>query len=970
MSTSSPHHLIQGDGTFCMDSSDAFAAACTPPLSSVGLQYSAVAIMGPQSSGKSTLLNKVFGTSFVEMDAQVGRSQTTKGVWVSKSPRITDSNATVLVLDLEGSDGRERGEDDTNFEKQSALFALAVADVLLINLWCHDIGREHGSGKPLLRTVMQVNLRLFNPRKMTLLFVIRDRSPMTPLDKLAKLLTDDLNDIWESVTATQAPPPPTLREEGSAGAGRGSSLSDYFDVRFTSLPNYEERPEEFAAECVVMRKLFSPDCSECLYTWPPAVSSGEGGGRIPGDAFFYSASQIWDMVRSNKDLDLPAHRIMVATVRCDELVADCLDALAADDAWKHLLRRCESSVAGTTDNEGDSGPFDESAAAIGALASHAIWRQLASYSTSAAHLDPGVVSTKRAELLRKLADEAAHLASTQLTRLRARVLAKFTEDVAKLPDETFGNGMAKAVAGARDAYQASAAAMLPSSQNLVGPARSAIAVGGDSKTKAALPADVAATLADDAGELAQELEAAPGAAAAASDDDARFAELAAEAYGQAAFDEFEKELSEKADFALKDRVDVVYLAQGRDVLRRELGEPVMALLDECDVGDMWRSIRGLRASSVEGIAAALREVLELQLEAPEGIVAKCLERLDKDGTEVVQSKCLDASAAVASRARERFTHVFNHTADGTPVVWSNLRVNVTARATAARMAAARLIASYAILDLDGSNEDALKDACDSMEALAKEMARAAAVEQRAETSGGGGGGGGGGGADGGDGDGGEGTTESTEDSQSPSAAMAVFSQASWSNLAKTSDQLLAPAKARQLFKQCLTDTSYHVSQALATQEVAQRASSTLPPMWAIVAMLVLGADEFLAVVYNPLWLIVLGLFAYVIFRMYTELEVERELRNGGTFIGGMAIANKFPMVMKRLFDDFLDSLRQFAEMSVEGPQQDGGGGAVPVEATTSSSSSEQVGEAGGGGNASSRGAHLTGESVRERRTRS
>ena len=131
MSPSSPHHLIQGDGTFGMDSSNAFAKACTPPLSSVGLQYSAVAIMGPQSSGKSTLLNKVFGTSFVEMDAQVGRSQTTKGVWVSKSPRITDSNATVLVLDLEGSDGRERGEDDTNFEKQSALFALAVADVLL-----------------------------------------------------------------------------------------------------------------------------------------------------------------------------------------------------------------------------------------------------------------------------------------------------------------------------------------------------------------------------------------------------------------------------------------------------------------------------------------------------------------------------------------------------------------------------------------------------------------------------------------------------------------------------------------------------------------------------------------------------------------------------------------------------------------------------------------------------------------------
>lgn len=52
--------------------------------------------------------------------------------------------------------GRERGEDDTNFERQSALFALAVADVLMVNIWSIEIGREHGSGKPLLRTIFQV----------------------------------------------------------------------------------------------------------------------------------------------------------------------------------------------------------------------------------------------------------------------------------------------------------------------------------------------------------------------------------------------------------------------------------------------------------------------------------------------------------------------------------------------------------------------------------------------------------------------------------------------------------------------------------------------------------------------------------------------------------------------------------------------------------------------------------------------
>ena len=61
-----------------------------------------------------------------------------------------------LVMDLEGSDGRERGEDDTSFERQSALFALAIADVLLINMWAKDVGRETGAGKPLLKTIFQV----------------------------------------------------------------------------------------------------------------------------------------------------------------------------------------------------------------------------------------------------------------------------------------------------------------------------------------------------------------------------------------------------------------------------------------------------------------------------------------------------------------------------------------------------------------------------------------------------------------------------------------------------------------------------------------------------------------------------------------------------------------------------------------------------------------------------------------------
>jgi hypothetical protein len=88
------------------------------------------------------------------MDAMSGRRQTTKGIWLARGQKIEDPST--LVLDLEGSDGRERGEDDNSFERQSSLFALAVADVLLVNMWAKDVGREAGAGKPLLKTIFQV----------------------------------------------------------------------------------------------------------------------------------------------------------------------------------------------------------------------------------------------------------------------------------------------------------------------------------------------------------------------------------------------------------------------------------------------------------------------------------------------------------------------------------------------------------------------------------------------------------------------------------------------------------------------------------------------------------------------------------------------------------------------------------------------------------------------------------------------
>jgi hypothetical protein len=82
------------------------------------------------------------------MDGDEGRTQTTKGVWMAVN---ADSN--ILVFDIEGTDSKERGDQRVTFEQTTSLFALAIADVLLINMWTNDIGRYGASNYGLLKVI-------------------------------------------------------------------------------------------------------------------------------------------------------------------------------------------------------------------------------------------------------------------------------------------------------------------------------------------------------------------------------------------------------------------------------------------------------------------------------------------------------------------------------------------------------------------------------------------------------------------------------------------------------------------------------------------------------------------------------------------------------------------------------------------------------------------------------------------------
>ncbi|PRQ29952.1 putative P-loop containing nucleoside triphosphate hydrolase [Rosa chinensis] len=282
---SCPVQIIDSDGDFKNAGLDRFVEQVK--LGECGASYVVTSIIGAQSSGKSTLMNHLFGTGFTEMDINKRRCQTTKGIWIAKCAGI---EPCTLAMDVEGTDGRERGEDDT-FERRSALFALAISDIVLINMWCHDLGREHAANKPLLRTIFEVKVMMhsFDPaRKTTLIFILRDKTKSS-LELLQLDLKHDIRKIWNAV--------PKSRDHES------TLLDEIFFVEVVALSSYEDKEKEFQEEVSQLKQRFINSTS------PGGLAGGDRTGVLPASEFSHYAQEIWTQIKKNKDLDIASHKV-------------------------------------------------------------------------------------------------------------------------------------------------------------------------------------------------------------------------------------------------------------------------------------------------------------------------------------------------------------------------------------------------------------------------------------------------------------------------------------------------------------------------------------------------------------------------------------------------------------------------------------------------------------------------------------
>ncbi|KAK3990508.1 protein SEY1 [Cladorrhinum sp. PSN332] len=383
-------------------------------VAQAGFNYHLISVFGSQSTGKSTLLNHLFGTQFSVM-SETERRQTTKGIWLSKNKKDGANSSgvkmaeNILVMDVEGTDGRERGEDQ-DFERKSALFALATSEVLIVNVWEHQVGLYQGANMGLLKTVFEVNLQLFlkdrqSQTRSLLFFVIRDHVGNTPLENLRNTLIQDLTKIWSSISKPQGLD--------------NSKIEDYFDFAFAALPHKILQPEKFVTEVEKLGGRFTAGHRSTQgQEYEGGIFLPEYHRRIPADGLSVYAEGVWDQIVNNKDLDLPTQQELLAQFRCDEISREVLvgfDTVIAPLEEQHADATRSGRLIVLPD--------------LGATGSAAREKCVKAFETQASRYHKGVYTMKRGELESKIDTRLKALYLAQLVAAHKTGVAGFSDAV-------------------------------------------------------------------------------------------------------------------------------------------------------------------------------------------------------------------------------------------------------------------------------------------------------------------------------------------------------------------------------------------------------------------------------------------------------------------------------------------------------------------------------------------------------------
>ncbi|CAJ1962890.1 unnamed protein product [Sphenostylis stenocarpa] len=137
------------------------------------------------------------------------------------------------------------------------------------------------------------------------------------------------------------------------------------------------------------------------------------------------------------------------------------------------------------------------------------------------------------------------------------------------------------------------------------------------------------------------------------------------------------------------------------------------------------------------------------------------------------------------------------------------------------------------------------------------------------------------------------------------ASLDPLASSTWEEVSPE-DVLITPVQCKALWRQFQAETEYTVTQAISAQEAFKRSNNWLPPPWAIMAMVILGFNEFMLLLKNPLYLLFIFV-AYLLGKaIWVQMDIAGEFRHG-TLPGLLSISSRFlPTVMnlmKRLAEE-------------------------------------------------------------------
>eukprot|EP01097_Dermamoeba_algensis_P004264 TRINITY_DN2817_c0_g1_i1.p1 TRINITY_DN2817_c0_g1~~TRINITY_DN2817_c0_g1_i1.p1 ORF type:complete len:493 (-),score=129.63 TRINITY_DN2817_c0_g1_i1:582-2060(-) len=296
--------------------------------------------------------------------------------------------------------------DNLAFERKTSLFSLALSQVLIINIWSHDVGRYNAANKPLLKIVFELDLELFKKakgNKTLLLFLIRDHDESeTPIAFLKDTLEKDMIDIWKDLNK-----PPEFAQ---------SAVTDFFDLEYTSLPHKRMQAELFQERAAALKQRFYDPKN------PTFVFKHEAD--IPADGFPQYALKVWETIKDNKELDIPSQKEMLAIYRCDEISDTTFQAFLKDFA--------------TLQNEMNHTPENSLVEGFAEKANTMINTHLEEYDKPASRYVKDVSQKKRVALRGNMLKSLQDLFTIQVNRAKHIALKHFeTQLASNIPaDET------------------------------------------------------------------------------------------------------------------------------------------------------------------------------------------------------------------------------------------------------------------------------------------------------------------------------------------------------------------------------------------------------------------------------------------------------------------------------------------------------------------------------------------------------